>query len=154
MSPTSSTKKPTPIDQLDIPIDRSTIMKDDIVKLLTAEQNKKGRNVSGRSWKIRPQKRSSLKIKSRTFTNKETKQLELELKEQTKQSKIQKRLRREENEKRRAMNEYEQTKVMVLNSNTAHTKLRAMSKKQLRQIKKSRVNTKTGVVEYVPLYQK
>jgi hypothetical protein len=29
-----------------------------------------------------------------------------------------------------------------------------MSKRQLRQIKKSRVNAKTGVVEYVPAYAK
>ena len=36
----------------------------------------------------------------------------------------------------------------------ANIKWKAMSKKQLRQIKKTRLNTKTGAVEYVGAYAK
>jgi hypothetical protein len=44
--------------------------------------------------------------------------------------------------------------VQALNHDRAHRTLKGMSKRQLRQIKKSRVNSKTGVVEYVPAYAK
>ena len=41
-----------------------------------------------------------------------------------------------------------------MNLKTVGQKMKAMNKKQLRQIKKTRMNTKTGVLEYVPAYAK
>jgi Cgr1 family len=131
----------------------------------------KGRNVSGRSWKTSVQKRASslvtTKINNRT-TSWETKiaekqlkqqiqQLQKEMAEQKRADILLKRERRLENEKRRAENEYKNIQnasrnVQSLNTAKLRTTLKAMSKKQLRQVKKSQVNTKTGVVEYVPLY--
>lgn len=130
----------------------------------------KGRNVSGRSWKKTSQKRASSLIK--TATNNQTKSFEerqalkrkrqetIELQKQLKEERIQqlrdKRERRIENEKRRAENEYESAKksAQSLNLNKVHSKLKTMSKKQLRQIKKTRVNPKTGATEFVPAYAK
>ena len=67
-----------------------------------------------------------------------------------------KRERRLENEKRRMENEYDNAKksMQKLNVNKLGTTMRAMNKKQLRQIKKSRMNSKTGVVEFVGAYEK
>ena len=67
-----------------------------------------------------------------------------------------KRERRLENEKRRMENEYDNAKksMQKLNVNRLGTTMRAMNKKQLRQIKKSRMNSKTGVVEFVGAYEK
>jgi hypothetical protein len=39
--------------------------------------------------------------------------------------------------------------AQTLNATKVGLTLKALSKKQLRQIKKTRLNTKTGVVEYV-----
>jgi len=66
------------------------------------------------------------------------------------------RERRLENEKRRMENEYENSKrsMQTLNVKKLGHTMRAMNKKQLRMIKKSRMNTKTGVVEFVGAYQK
>jgi len=67
-----------------------------------------------------------------------------------------KRERRLENEKRRMENEYNHAKssMQTLNTKRLGNTMRAMNKKQLRQIKKSRMNTKTGVVEFVGAYDK
>ena len=135
-----------------------------------ATQCEKGRNVSGRSWKTKPQKRASSLIKttvnngSTTWEQKsaarqlrrETRQLQTELKEQKRQTAIQKKERRLEHEKRRAENEYQalQRSVQVLNPNKVGVTLKALSKKQLRQVKKTRMNQKTGVVEFVSAYAK
>eukprot|EP00523_Entomoneis_sp_CCMP467_P002562 CAMPEP_0168743114 /NCGR_PEP_ID=MMETSP0724-20121128/13393_1 /TAXON_ID=265536 /ORGANISM="Amphiprora sp., Strain CCMP467" /LENGTH=163 /DNA_ID=CAMNT_0008790701 /DNA_START=32 /DNA_END=523 /DNA_ORIENTATION=- len=129
-----------------------------------------GRNVSGRSWKTPSQNRaSSLKI---TKKNNQTKSwqkrqelkrlrqeqiaLQKEIQEEKRQEAIRKKERRLENEKRRAENEFNNTQkaAQTLNYNTANLKLKTMSKKQLRQIKKTRLNTKTGVVEYVGAFEK
>mmetsp|Transcript_1550 Transcript_1550/g.2191 ORF Transcript_1550/g.2191 Transcript_1550/m.2191 type:complete len:148 (-) Transcript_1550:36-479(-) len=142
---------------------------------LTEEQSTKallvkGRNASGRSWKTKVQGRASALVitnknkLTKTWdkrqelkqNRKEQMALQKELHEESRKAAIQKKERRLENEKRRAENEYKnvQNSVQTLNYNTANHKLQTMSKKQLRQIKKTRVNTKTGVVEYVPAYQK
>ena len=130
----------------------------------------KGKNISGRSWKVHPQKRASSLTKTK-FNNQskswekrqaeklarqEMLELQKQMKEETRQSAIQKKERRLENEKRRAENEFKniQQSIQTLNANKVGYTLKAMSKKQLRQIKKSRMNTKTGVVEYVPAYAK
>lgn len=130
----------------------------------------KGRNISGRSWKVHPQKRASSLTKTK-FNNRskswekrqaeklarqEMLELQKQMKEETRQSAIQKKERRLENEKRRAENEFRniQQSIQTLNTNKVGYTLKAMSKKQLRQIKKTRMNTKTGVVEYVPAYAK
>ena len=41
-----------------------------------------------------------------------------------------------------------------MNHKTVGSKMKAMSKKQLRMIKKTRMNNKTGVVELVDAYAK
>ena len=143
----------------------------DIVEMMSDPQNKiKGRNVSGRSWKVKPQKRATSLIKT-TFNNQskswerrqqervlkqQAKELQQELRDERKNAKILKKERRLENEKRRAENEYQnQLKfAQTLNLNKVDSKLKAMSKKQLRQIKKTRINPKTGVTEFVPAYTK
>ena len=129
----------------------------------------RGRNVSGRSWK-RPQKRASCLIntavnnktkswqqrQAEKLARQEAKVLQAQLAEERRQAVLQKRERRLENETRRAENEVKsmQKSVQTLNHNKVGQTLKAMSKKQLRQIKKTRLNTKTGVVEYVPAYAK
>jgi len=79
-----------------------------------------------------------------------------ELKEEKRQAIIAKQERRLEQERRRMENEYKNATKgsKTLNTNTAGLKMKAMNKKQLRQIKKTRMNTKTGVVEYVSPYAK
>lgn len=130
----------------------------------------KGRNVSGRSWKTRPQKRASSLRKTayngqtkaweqrqqERLARKEILEMQQELREERRQAKITKKERRLENERRRAENEFKQAQKSAkqLNHNKLPSTLKAMSKKQLRQIKKTRLNTKTGVVEYVPAYSK
>jgi len=68
---------------------------------------------------------------------------------------IEKKERRLENERRRMENEFKvaSRSAQRLGKN-ADVKLKAMNKKQLRQIKKTRMNTKTGTIEYVSAYAK
>jgi len=72
------------------------------------------------------------------------------------EEKRQKRERRLENERRRMENEYNHAKsgMQTLNVKRLGNTMKSMNKKQLRQIKKSRMNTKTGVVEFVGAYAK
>lgn len=72
------------------------------------------------------------------------------------QAKRDKRGRRLENERRRMENEYNNAKksTQVLNHKKLSNTMKKMNKKQLRQIKKTRMNTKTGVVEFVGAYEK
>ena len=130
----------------------------------------KGQNASGRNWKLRPQKRAST-IVTKVSTNnrskpwdkrraerearKAAKERENELREEMRQAAIAKKERRLENERRRAENEFNNAQKFAQNlGRNADTKMKAMSKKQLRQIKKTRMNSKTGVVEYVSPYAK
>ena len=78
------------------------------------------------------------------------------MKEERRQAVLAKKEAALEKEKRRQENELKtiQKSMQRLNPDTANLTLRTMSKKQLRQIKKSRLNTKTGVVEYVSAYAK
>ena len=131
---------------------------------------KKGRNVSGRPWKTQPQKRASSLIKtsinnqSCSWAKKqavkrgrqEAADLLKQLQEEKRAEALAKKERRLENEKRRAENEFKalQQSVQTLNHSKVGATLKALSKKQLRQIKKTRMNQKTGVVEYVPIYSK
>jgi len=155
-------------------IDRSKqVLAGDVVKLTlppNQTSNIKGRNVSGRSWKVRPQKRASSLIKTRVnnqtkswqarkaeqLARKEAIELQKQLQEERRQEKILKKERRLENEKRRAENQFKamQNSVQTLNHSKVGSTIKAMSKKQLRQIKKTRLNPKTGVVEYVSPYAK
>lgn len=130
----------------------------------------KGRNVSGRSWKLRPQKRASSLV-TKTIQNNRSKPWEIKMKErearrlisekeknmqeEKKQALVQKKERKLENERRRQENEYKvaSKSAQTLGKN-ADMKLKSMNKKQLRQIKKTRLNVKTGVVEYVGAYSK
>mmetsp|Transcript_16541 Transcript_16541/g.33702 ORF Transcript_16541/g.33702 Transcript_16541/m.33702 type:complete len:183 (-) Transcript_16541:79-627(-) len=130
----------------------------------------KGRNVSGRSWKTRPQKRTSslvTKVKTNNLVKgsweekrlaqerrKEVKLREKEMREATRSQKLEKKARREEQEKRRAENQFKALQTQELNLTTVGSKMKAMSKKQLRMIKKTRMNNKTGVVELVSPYAK
>ena len=143
----------------------------DIVKLMGEDRDKtKGRNVSGRSWKVRPQKRASSLVTTKANNRKssweakraqklaqqQAKQLQQELSERKRLEAIEKKERRLENERRRQENEFRnaQQSAQTLNYGKVGSTLKAMSKKQLRQVKKTRMNTKTGVVEYVPAYSK
>jgi Cgr1 family len=139
---------------------------------MTVETNVsvKGQNASGRHWKTKPQKRASSLFKTKTnnlvttwdqkqadrHIRQEAIKLQSELKEVKKKEAIEKRERRLENEKRRAENEYKviQKSAQALNLSRVGTTLKAMSKKQLRQVKKTRMNQKTGVVEFVPAFAK
>ena len=131
----------------------------------------KGRSVSGRStYRLRPQKRASSlvtksnKALSKSWDEKEAQRL---LKKEVKEAQSimiterieAKRLKRQnrlDNEKRRMDNEYRNAKksMQTLNAGRLGTTMRNMNKKQLRQIKKSRMNSKTGVVEFVGAYEK
>jgi rRNA-processing protein CGR1 len=84
------------------------------------------------------------------------KQLEKSMKEERRQQVLNKKERQLENAKRRAENEFKNIKqsMQTLNQHKVGYTIKAMSKKQLRQIKKSRVNTKTGVVEFVSPWAK
>ena len=128
----------------------------------------RGRCVSGRNWKqVATKRTSSLRTtrannntksweerKAEKLRRKETLDLQKQLEEERVQGLRDKKARRLENEKRRAENEYENAKksAQTLNANKLKSTIKAMSKKQLRQIKKTRVNNKTGAVEFVPLY--
>ena len=72
------------------------------------------------------------------------------------QEKRERNARRLENERRRAENEYKNAKnsMQTLNVKRLGNTMRAMNKKQLRMIKKSRMNSKTGVVEFVGAYER
>ena len=148
-----------------------TVLTGDVVKLATVERElTKGRNVSGRTWKVRPQKRASTLIKTTTNNSvktwetrkiekvykQEARELQTDLREQRRMEKVTKRERKLENEKRRAENEFKssQKSAQTLNYNKVGSTMKAMSKKQLRQIKKTRMNTKTGVIEYVSAFAK
>mmetsp|Transcript_24939 Transcript_24939/g.40817 ORF Transcript_24939/g.40817 Transcript_24939/m.40817 type:complete len:172 (+) Transcript_24939:172-687(+) len=160
----ADTKTPIPHD-----VDEKSMLEGNILEILKEPSNK-GRNVSGRSWKVRPQKRASslvkTKVNNRTKTWDERRQeklarqealeLQSELREERRQAKILKKERRLENERRRAENEFKnaQKSAMELNAGRLKSTLKAMSKKQLRQIKKTRMNSKTGTLEYVPAYAK
>jgi len=126
--------------------------------------------VSGRTWKLRPQKRASNLI-TKTSENNRSKSWELknaerlarralldrerEMKEERRQVAIVKKERRLENESRRMENEFRAASrsAQTLGKN-ADVKLKSMNKKQLRMIKKTRMNTKTGAVEFVGAYAK
>lgn len=155
-----------------VPVDtHKTVFSGDVVKLVTVDRElTKGRNVSGRKWKVRPQKPASTLILTTTnnlvksfesrqaekLAKKEANELQTELREERRLGKVAKRERRAENEKKRMENEYKnaQKSAQTLNYNKVGSTMKAMSKKQLRQIKKTRMNTKTGVIEYVSAFAK
>lgn len=154
-----------------VELDRAKhIMPGNVVEMTNNPDKTKGRNVSGRSWKTRPQKRASSLVKTKTNNlscdwktrrdaqrqRQEAAEMEKEMKEEKRQEALLRKERRLENEKRRAENEYNniQKSVQTLNYDKVGSTLKAMSKKQLRQIKKTRLNPKTGVVEYVSAYAK
>ncbi|POM76936.1 hypothetical protein PHPALM_5768, partial [Phytophthora palmivora] len=97
-------------------------------------QGFKGTKVLSTTWEEKMLKRAKLK---------ELKDLQTEIKARRQAEKDAKRQAREEKEKRRKENE--------LKSSSLERAIRTMSKKQLRNIKKTIVN-KQGVVEYVPVY--
>lgn len=160
----AETKTPLPH-----PVENKNLLVGDIVQM-SREPSTKGRNVSGRSWKIRPQKRASSLVKTKAnnqtktweerqherLARKEALELQSELREERRQVKVLKKERRLENERRRAENEFKQQQQSAkeLNAGRLKSTLKAMSKKQLRQIKKTRMNPRTGTLEYVPAYSK
>lgn len=130
----------------------------------------RGQNVSGRNWKkVATKRTSSLRKtaynnqtksweerKAEKLRRKETLELQKQLQEERVQGLRDKKERQLENERRRTENEFENAKKTAQHLNTSKLKstMKAMSKKQLRQIKKTRVNNKTGAVEFVPAYSK
>jgi hypothetical protein len=114
---------------------------------------------SGRVWKKKQAFRSSsqkrkgvlshlAKTKDEANVNRQKlqalKAFEKELKSETNRVKMEARIRREEHQKRRAANEYKTAVYQPINAE----KIKGMSKKQLRSIKKTSVN-KFGQVELV-----
>jgi hypothetical protein len=95
------------------------VLDGNILDQMITTQQQKGRNVSGRSWKMRPQKRASTLIKTKTnnlatdwdkkqiakLAKREAKDLQETLKEERQKELALKKERRLENEKRRAENE-------------------------------------------------
>uniref|UniRef100_M4B5M6 Coiled-coil domain-containing protein 86 n=1 Tax=Hyaloperonospora arabidopsidis (strain Emoy2) TaxID=559515 RepID=M4B5M6_HYAAE len=124
----------------------------------------RGRPVSGRVWKKVQKTRfssqgvKSAKVLSSTWDEKllkraklkDLKELQTDIKTRRQVERDAKRQARDEKEKRRKENELKSASVQVLSR--TH-RLKTMSKKQLRNIKKTIVN-KQGVVEYVPVYSK
>lgn len=129
-----------------------------------------GPAASGRTWKKRSQapartlRKSKFNNTSSSWEKKQAdrkarqiiKDLQNEMSEQKRQEILERKERRLENEKRRAENEFKtvQKAAQTLNHSKVGFTLKAMSKKQLRQIKKTRVNPKTGVTEFVSAYAK
>jgi len=124
-----------------------------------------GRPKSGRVWKVKQTCKTSLlgtRLGAFDHRNKslEVKQaerdrhlnmktLEREMAEEKKRKKEEARVKREEQQKRRMENEYKNSVYQVLKPE----KLKGMSKKQLRNVKKTAMN-KNGQVELVNLYGK
>mmetsp|Transcript_23809 Transcript_23809/g.40537 ORF Transcript_23809/g.40537 Transcript_23809/m.40537 type:complete len:142 (+) Transcript_23809:31-456(+) len=123
-----------------------------------------GRAKSGRLWKAKQTERSSaqkrrgvLSHMAKSFEEKQrireekkaVQELENEMKEVKRQQKIEERLRREDKEKRKIANELKSSAYQNINP----AKMKGMSKKQLRNIKKTSVN-KFGQVELVDVYNK
>jgi len=73
------------------------------------------------------------------------KAFEREMKEDKKRKAEEEKERRMEREKRRQQNEYKNSVYQVINPE----KLKGMSKKQLRQVRKTSVNSATGQVELI-----
>ncbi|EGZ10983.1 hypothetical protein PHYSODRAFT_264714 [Phytophthora sojae] len=112
-----------------------------VQKTRFSAQGFKGTKVLSTTWEEKMLKRSKLK---------ELKELQAEIKARRQAERDAKRQAREEKEKRRKENELKSASVQVISR--TH-RLKTMSKKQLRNIKKTIVN-KQGVVEYVPVYSK
>lgn len=126
----------------------------------------RGRNVSGRPWKRQPKQRTSAMRRpaSAGASSKLKYELQLKQREAVKRGKESEDLLREtklkildeqkekrlEAKRRRVENEYRSSSYQVINRTD---KLKKMSKKQLRQIKKTRVN-KDGQIEFVGAYEK
>ena len=118
-----------------------------------------GRPKSGRVWKVKQKTRASAQNRrgvvahmSRTFEEKERLRtekdrvlsLERELKAEKKQKVLEEKERREAQQKRRMENEYKNSVYQTLRPE----KLKGMSKKQLRMVKKTAMN-KNGQIELV-----
>ncbi|CAM9319054.1 unnamed protein product [Ectocarpus sp. 8 AP-2014] len=121
----------------------------------------KGRCVSGRDWKARNQsQRASMQrtTATETLSSSWAKKLEIKAKRQAimamekemRDAKLQeiedKKQEKLEREKRRQQNEMKNTTYQTISK--TH-KMKTMSKKQLRQIKKRQINSRTGEVEFV-----
>jgi hypothetical protein len=121
-----------------------------------------GRPKSGRTWKVKQKTRASTQNRqgvvahmAKTFEEKERLRMEKErmlsyereLKEEKKQKIADEKTRRDEQQKRRMENEYKTSVYQTLRPE----KLKGMSKKQLRMVKKTAMN-KNGQVELVELY--
>eukprot|EP00128_Syssomonas_multiformis_P011505 Colp12_sorted_trinity150504_noHs@25236 len=117
---------------------------------------------SGRVWKVKQNARSSAQLQkgvlshlAKSFEQKEAerqakknvKELEREMIEEKKARILAEKTRREEQQKRRQENEYKNAVTQQLNPE----KLKGMSKKQLRSVRKTSVN-QFGQVELVNPY--
>ncbi|RLN71019.1 hypothetical protein BBJ28_00013991 [Nothophytophthora sp. Chile5] len=111
-----------------------------VQKTRFSSQGFKGTKVLSTTWEEKLLKRSKLK---------DLKELQAEIKARHQAERDAKRQAREDKEKRRKENELKSAAVQISRTH----RLKTMSKKQLRNIKKTIVN-KQGVVEYVPVYSK
>lgn len=131
--------------------------------IVKSDEKLDGKNKSGRAWKVKQISRFSAitkcgvlshlkksleqKSKIREDIN-NVKALEKRLKEETEQKRTVEKQRRAERKKIRMANEYKNSVYQVLKPET----LKNMSKKQLRNVKKTSMN-KNGQIELVNPYQ-
>jgi hypothetical protein len=123
-----------------------------------------GRSKSGRFWKAKATERNSVQLRqgimshlSNTYAQrmkeKERKEaikaLEKQMREEKAEEKRLAREKTEEKKKRKMENEFRSAKYDVINPQ----RLKTMNKKQLRTIKKTRMNN-NGAIELVGAYQK
>ena len=118
-----------------------------------------GRNVSGRSWKAKQISRSSSLnqgLPTKTWVAKEAlreqrkivKEKEAELIEERKARLMEAKKHRDAKKSRKQRNDYENSQYQVISNSRT---VKGMSKKQLRQVKRTRVS-KEGDIELVDAY--
>lgn len=122
-----------------------------------------GKAKSGRNWKVKEKSRHSTMHRQGTVSNlsksqarheadrarkKQVKELEMEMKAEKKQKALDAKERREEQNKRRLANQMKTASTQNINPE----KIKGMSKKQLKNIRKTAIG-KNGQVELIPAYR-
>lgn len=127
------------------------------------QHNMRGMPKSGRNWKVVETARHSNQARQGVMANqsksysqhtaardkkRQIKALEQEMKDARIEKIAEKKQKKEDQEKRRLANQYKSSSTQNINPE----KLKSMSKKQLRLVKKTRMNNRTGQLELVNAY--